>query len=285
VDAFVRPLLLGLVVPAAAFFAAAFALRGREQTGMGTGAALSLLLAVLFLPATAAWTGWPPFPPITTTQQIGYAVLGAAFLGLVVQRFSAKGAWTVRILFLLAVLGWAARPKVGQAWTLVEAAGIVAGWTALLAGVWYAWERRAARTAAVPFYIPVCVAVGGAAPVFFLGGSAVLAQWDASLVALLGAGGVALAFRKGNETVSLAGAAVPAFGLLVVNALWYSELPWASALLLGVAPAAPALLDRALPRELTAWKRTAWGVLAAGACVALAAGICWAVLRPDFSGY
>ncbi len=283
---FVRPVLLGLVLPAAALFAAAFAWRRREREGAGL--VLSLLLAALFFLAAAAWNGWPPFPPVTTTQQLGYAVLGAAAVALLAGRLSVRAVWTLRFGYLCAVLGWAGWPKVGHAWPPGFAPVVVAVWAAVLVGAWRLAESRTLRRGEigpVSFYAPFALAVGGTAPVLFLGGSALLAQWAASLAVLAAAAGAGLACRKGEETTSVLGAALPAFGLLLANAVWYSSLPAASALFLVLAVAAPAAADRFLPRVLTRLWRTAWGLAAAGACVALAAAICWAVIRPSLSEY
>ncbi len=277
--ALVVPVLLGGVLPAAALFTFAWVLRRRERVE----APLLAALGAAFFLGSLAWAGFS-FPPRTALQLAGGTALLAGLLAVALRRAPSGWAWAARGLFAVVLLADAARPKLSLAWSPALGALMLAGWAAVLFRVWWLVERRAAANGVLPLYLPLAAALGGAAALFFFTGSALLAQEGFLLAALVAAAGAALLFRRGGvqapaPSPSVAGVAVPLFGLLAAGASWYSALSLPGAALLWGALAAPALLDRLLPKGAGTAARAAWGLLAALFFVAAAAAAEWPAIQ------
>jgi len=235
--------LLGLAAPALFILLTAFGLRwwggARAELGLAGWVAVALFLGGVAL------AGWPPLPPVTTTQWIGMIALLAGVSVFPAAVLPPVGRWLFRAALLAAFLWTAARPKFAAAWTPGQGALSLAAATVLVTGLWWLLERRSRMAGPFRFVFPLGAVMALGALLFFQEGSLLLAQWAGLTALTAGAAwlGLAVGAPEGSAVPMEAplGVVFPVYAVIAVNALWYTDLPvsWALALWAGLAlPAA-----------------------------------------------
>jgi hypothetical protein len=184
-------------------------------------------------------TGRFSFPPADTTNWLPFFALAGAVIGAVFATVRMPS-WA-RLLLFVAVCAGALRlllkPKFqygwslgqGWIWVMALALGIV-----LLAIILDALAGRPAPAVALPFFLLlVCGATFGA---LMLSGSMLLGQFATVLAAAI-FGTLLLTLRKVPLGPAIAPIVSLLLGALLISGYFFAELPAASAVLLGVAPA------------------------------------------------
>ncbi len=242
--------LLGLAAPALFVLLAALGLR--RWGGKRAGLVLAGVMAVALFIGGVALAGWPPLPPVTTTQWIGLLALAAGVLAFPAAAFPPRGRWIFRIAVIAAFFWTAARPKFAAAWTPGQGALSLAAATVLTAGLWWLLERRSRSVGPLRFVFPLGAVMALGALLFFQEGSLLLAQWAGLTALVTGAAwlGLAVAARKALPMEAPLAVVIPVYGVIAVNALWYTDLPVWLALALWVGLALPGVM------ELRTWRKS-----------------------------
>jgi len=227
----------GVAAPVLFILLAALGLR--RWGGGRAGFVLAGCMAAAFFFGSVALAGWPPLPPVTTTQWIGLLALAAGVLAFPAAAFPPVGRWLFRTAVIAAFLWTAARPKFAAAWTPGQGVLSLAAATVLVTGLWGLLQRRSRSVGPLRFVFPLGAGMALGALLFFQEGSLLLAQWAALAALITGAAWLGLAVAAGKPVPMEAplGVVFPVYGVIAVNALWYTDLPvsWALALWAGLA--------------------------------------------------
>lgn len=219
----------------------------------------------------AKTVGWPGFPPGDATHWLLFSAIAAILVGFVYgmlkDKWAAGRAATFAVL-LLGTLTLLLMPKFKHGWTVAQGAIWL---TALaLAGLLMGWALdRNIRTGERRFSLAwFAVITTGASVALATTGSMVLGQFAAVLSAVI----IALIAAAMIGTITER-AVTPCLGTLFIGLItcgyFYSELPWTSALLLVLSPAAGSLVrgEASVTKELL---RAVIVMLPVGVAVALA---------------
>lgn len=250
------PVSLGGPVVLSALLAGAISLAGGRW-----GAALAL--APAWFAALVGARGVPPLPPVEAQHFFAWAGIPAALWGLWATRAGATrpAEHAVRAVAGAVLARAACAPLLAYAWGAGEGWAWTVGLGAALAGVWALTEAVAGKLEARAAGTALTLAAGGVAAGVALTGSLLYGQLGGALAAGTAAVAAVALWRPATSLRGL----VPAWALLSWGLLWagalYSELPYAAAALLALAPAA------ALPAK--GWR----GALAVGVPVAAALAV------------
>ncbi len=220
----VWPLLPGVLIPA---LVAAVALGLSRRRGFASG--------VGYLAGHLLIRGWPPFPPLETTDwplSLALAAMVVSWREPIRRPIRA----ILHLIFTGAVLFLTLRPLIGHTWTFRQSVAWLGGLSLALLVLWEALDTLAdsPASAALP---PTLALIGTALGLSIaLSGSLVLGRLTLALGASLAA--VAVGGRW-LDRKRVHGGLTVAFVLLVslgLNGFFYAELPITTALLFSVAP-------------------------------------------------
>ena len=245
-----RLFLVSVVLPALAaglFWAAGWWLTCRQSPRFCWNSAWPNACAI----ASSYWVaylgleGFPPFPPNESRAWLFYWVAIAALLawGLSIKKIPAALVWPLKTLLTAATLYFILRATVKYEWTLAETVGWLLGLTVVTLGFWHALAC-ASRTLREScdrwvFLGGLLFSVGALAISLGASGSVKLAQFAAALGTVLAVYGVYHYFT--NAIALHVGGLVPFVFIylgLLLNGVFYSELPRLSAILLLLCPVA-----------------------------------------------
>ena len=189
--------------------------------------------------------GFPPFPPNESRAWLFYWLALAAVLacGLTLKKIPAAVLWPLKILLTAATLYFVLRATVQYEWTVPETVGWLVGLTVVTLGFWqtleYASSTLREGSDGWVFLGVLLFSVGVLAIALGASGSVKLAQFAAALGTVLAVYGFYQYFAKAIA-LHIGGLAPFTFvylGLLL-NGVFYSELPRSSATLLLLCPMA-----------------------------------------------
>jgi hypothetical protein len=207
--------------------------KGRlRQTFAALGAAAGYACGHFFV------TGWVSFPPADSTNWLPLFALGAAGAGLVLPLVPGAPARAICVgIFAIVAMRLLLQPKFNYGWSSGEGWKWVTGLAVAVALLWWtvgALRRRASiRYETTLLLLMVCVGTCGA---LSLSGSLLLGQLGAVLAGALAAL-LTLDWRSIAHSEPFALVFTLLLIALVVCGYFFAELPAASALLLGTAPA------------------------------------------------
>jgi hypothetical protein len=267
-------LVLGLCLPAgvaaAVLLATALIARFVGRPALGD-AGVTLALGAGYIAGHAAIHGWPPIPPLETTQWLlPLAVLGTA-LGLLAD-FWRGGTWLRGVLWLLvaeSVVWVFLRPLLDPQNEVHVELPILLGVALGVACFWRALEALVERTEGPSLTLALTVTLAAAAVVLLLAHDLIECRLAGALLAAsMGCLLVGAFTRKAR--LSRGGATVCALLLagLGLDGHFYAGLPTASAILVAIAPLGLWLGQLGLVKRLGRWPR----LLALGAAVMLPLG-------------
>lgn len=204
-------------------------LRGWWGAPVGIGAG--------YLIGHVAINKWPSLPPAQPTDYLFLIALAGIIVG-VVESFRAPPAarWTLR-LALCAGVSWF---TLSRGFRAEQPATVLAAWAvgqaAALAAVWSLLERLAARRSGPSLPLALSLLIAVAAAVFFMGGSAKLAQLAGVLAAALGGAAlIALAAPLISPARGLLAVVIPVYGALILL-MWQYPQPFGVPVILAGAP-------------------------------------------------
>ena len=172
-DPFLNGALLGAALPLCVAFALAWLLRPIPNDRAG-----GLAVGLGFLAAYVAILGWPPFPPVASTQKLAYAVVGGLALGVVLD-LAPAGARTAALGWPTLILAWFGWRSFGDQ-NLEDLPELVILW---LAGL-FVFDRLAAHRAEGMVAPTMLLFAGvGASAIGLIGATAVLSQFAAAIAA------------------------------------------------------------------------------------------------------
>jgi hypothetical protein len=263
-----------LAMPAALAGATAmvFGWAGRRFGMAGAGpAALAIALGAGTLAAQLV-NAPPAWPPVDVTDRIPLIVLVATLLGLCesLRPSPAWARWENRVLLSVLMLGLILGPVLGQE---VATGRHVAGLLLVVLLEWTSLENLASRRSTAVLGPALLVAAGCTGAALLMSGSLVLFQIGTGLAVALGAVWV-LSCGLRSWSLGLSPGAIPVlvatFAALLIDGRVYVGMPWASALLLGVAPLVPWLGFVWPMRRLAPWQAAIVSAVAAGVPAAIA---------------
>jgi hypothetical protein len=270
---------LGLCLPAAVaavlLLAIGWPARATDRARLGDAGA-TLALTAGYAAGHAAILGWPPIPPLETTQWLMLVAIGAGLLGIFADCW--RGPVVLRgVLWLLGSVGivWAfLHPLLAREDQSRVEVGLLASLAIGCAYYWGALECLAAQVQGPSLTLAMTASVAAAAPTFLFSHSVVHARLaGALLAALLGFLAVS-AFLRGGR-LSRGGAAVGGclIAALALDGHFYADLPTASALLFPLAPLALWFGQDPEVKRMRPWPRALLLTIAVLAPLAIAVAI------------
>jgi hypothetical protein len=247
-----QDILLGLLLPAG-LAAILVCLTGRWL-------GLALGLAAGYLTGQACVDRWPDFPAPTTEQWLVYLVLLALAGELLLARWN-RGVlrWLVRVVLAGTLVGLTLKPLVPYSWSLDQ--GVLFGGLMFLAMllVWWAMDSEQAPWREGVQSGAWIVIAGATGLVCLLGGSQKLGQFGGALTAALAGAAMVWMWKPVRTNLARGGMQVVLltwFGLLL-NGHSYAEVPWWTAVLLGLSPLFMRFRSWLPQARLQGWRRTA----------------------------
>jgi len=219
---------------------------------------------------------WPPIPPAKAVDWLPYLALIAGGAGLAQRYWGHRwyAAWPVRLLIACLFAGVLLRSYLQYNWGRVEGLLWIGGLGIAIAVLWNTLERLSAKRTGASLPLSLCLFCAASSAAFFLSGSALLGQLSGVLAAVFGAAVVLAWWAPGLSLASGTLAVfVPVYSGLLIQAYFYSELPFWSAILLYLAPFALCFGETRRVYYMTPWKAALVRLLMIGAPLGIALGI------------
>ena len=164
-------------------------------------------------------------------------------------------------------------------WERVEGLLWIGGLGLAIAVLWNMLERLSAKRSGASLPLSLWLFCAASSAAFFFSGSALLAQLCGVLAAVFGAAVVLAWWAPGLSLASGTLAVfVPVYSGLLIQAYFYSELPFWSAILLYLAPFALWFGEKRRIYYMAPWKAALARLMIIGAPLALAVGIAFYVM-------
>jgi hypothetical protein len=227
----VLPALLALILNGLVLRAAALA-ESRKWPFIG------LIIAGCFAFSYSVLFGGIAFPPREATHWLPFIALGAVVFGTILQFTSGFGRSIVRLIAVLATAWTVLQLQIFGRWPLLISVEWLVAITLILFATSRLIERAGGlRSTPTEILLGMALAAGFGGIALFLGGSAVLGQ-ICNTFGLFLAGLTVLAFFLPPAQL---GPVIPliyvmVFGSLLLNGALFSDLPWATAGVLWLAP-------------------------------------------------
>jgi|GEM_PF-1977180 len=227
----VLPALLALILNGLVLRAAALA-ESRKWPFIG------LIIAGCFAFSYSVLFGGIAFPPREATHWLPFIALGAVVFGTILQFTSGFGQSIVRLIAALATAWTVLQLQIFGRWPLLISVEWLVAITLILFATSRLIERAGGlRSTPTEILLGMALAAGFGGIALFLGGSAVLGQ-ICNTFGLFLAGLTVLAFFLPPAQL---GPVIPliyvmVFGSLLLNGALFSDLPWATAGVLWLAP-------------------------------------------------
>ncbi len=219
---------------------------------------------------------WPPIPPAKAIDWLAYLALAAGAAGLT-QRYWGKrwyAAWPVTLLLGCLFAAVLLRSYLQNTWDRLEGILWIGGLGVAIALLWNTVERLASKRTGASLPLSLWLICTASSAAFLFSGSGLLGQLAGALAAVFGAAVVLAWWAPG---ISLASgtltAFVPVYAGLLIQAYFYSELPFWSAALLYLAPFALCIGEQRRVYYMTPWKAALVRLLIIGAPLGIAVGI------------
>ena len=199
---------------------------------------IGLIIAGCFAFSYSALFGGIVFPPREATHWLPFIAVGAVVFGTILQFTSGVGRSVVRLIAALATAWTVLQLQIFGRWPLPISVEWLVAVTLILFATSRLIERAGAlRNTPTEILLGMALAAGFGGVALFFGGSAVLGQ-ICNTFGLLLAGLTILTFFLPPAQL---GPVIPliyvlVFGSLLLNGLLFSDLPWATAGLVWLAP-------------------------------------------------
>jgi len=199
---------------------------------------IGLIIAGCFAFSYSVLLGGIAFPPREATHWLPFIALGAVVFGTILQFTSGFGRSIVRLIAVLATAWTVLQLQIFGRWPLLISVEWLVAITLILFATSRLIERAGGlRSTPTEILLGMALAAGFGGIALFLGGSAVLGQ-ICNTFGLFLAGLTVLAFFLPPAQL---GPVIPliyvmVFGSLLLNGALFSDLPWATAGVLWLAP-------------------------------------------------
>lgn len=230
---------------------------------------------------------WPPIPPSKAVDWLAYLALAGGAAGLT-QRYWGKrwyAAWPLMLLLGCLFAAVLLRSYIQHTWGRLEGILWISGLGVATAVLWNTLERLASKRTGASLPLSLWLICAASSTAFVFSGSGLLGQLAGALAAVFGAAVVLAWWAPGLSLASGTFAAfVPVYAGLLIQAYFYSELPFLSAVLLYLAPFALCIGERRSIYYMRPWKAALKRLLIVGAPLAIAVGIAWYLIARTAGG-
>ena len=249
------------------------------------GGAAAVMLG--FLSAYVLLVSWPPMPPAKAMDWMPYLILIAGAAG-VTQRYWGErwyAAWPLNLLLGGLFAGVLLRSYLQNTWERSEGIFWILGLAAAMTLLWNTLERLAAKRTGASLPLSLWLICAAASVAYAMSGSALLGQLTGSVAAVFGAA-VVLAWWAPGLSLAAGTPAVfaPLYTGLLLQAYFYSELPFWSAILLYLAPYALWFGEARRVYYTKPWKAALTRLLIIGAPLGIALWIASYVMTQSGGG-
>jgi len=231
--------IVGIVLPALlALILNGLVLRAATLTERRKWPFIGLIIAVCFAFSYSVLFGGIAFPPREATHWLPFVAVGALVFGTVLQFTSGFWRSIVRLIAALATAWTVLQLQIFGRWPLLISVEWLVAITLILFATSRLIERAGGfRSTPTEILLGMALAAGFGGVALFLGGSAVLGQICITFGLLLGGLTILTLFLAPTQL----GPVFPliyvlVFGSLLLNGSLFSDLPWATAGLLWIAP-------------------------------------------------
>ena len=224
---------------------------------------------------------WPPIPPAKAVDWLPYLALIAGAAGVAQRYWGSRwyAAWPVRLLLGCLFAGVLLNSYLLNTWDRVEGILWIAGLGVGTAVLWNTLERLSAKRTGASLPLSLLLFCSASSVAFVFSGSGLLGQLTGVLAAVFGAAVVlawwapGLSLASGTLTVF-----VPVYAGLLIQAYFYSELPFWSAVLMYLAPFALWFGEERRVYYMTPWKAALARLAMIGAPLGIALWIAYYVM-------
>ena len=226
-------------------------------------------------------TSWPPIPPAKAVDWLPYLALIAGAAG-VTQRFWGTrwyAAWPLSLLLSGLFAAVLLRSYLQNTWERTEGIIWIAGLSIGAVALWNTLEHLSAKRTGASLPLSLWLISAAVSVAFGMSGSALLGQLAGAVAAVFGAA-VVLAWWAPGLSIAAGTPIVfaPVYMGLLVQAYFYSELPFYSAVIFCLAPFALWFGEARRVYFMTPWKAALTRLMIIGAPLALAVWIASTVM-------